>query len=145
MLLLALAGAGLALSFDFSARGQPGAVETYLATRAKRFYVGRGAQGLQPPPFTDLRRTQGFSLFSGSCASCHGFTGREPSKIGLNLYPPTPALDAPQVQQYSDSELFWVVKNGIRLTGMPSFAAIHSDDEIWSLVSYVRSLREKKE
>lgn len=71
---------------------------------------------------------------------CHGEDGRTPTVTGISLYPPAPALNAAPVQAYSDAEIFWVIKNGIRLTGMPGYARTHPDREIWNLVRYVRSL-----
>lgn len=57
------------------------------------------------------------------------------------MYPRAPDLGSAGVQQWSDPELFWIIKYGIRLTGMPGFAKIHSDEEIWYLVHYVRKRR----
>lgn len=62
---------------------------------------------------------------------CHGEDGRSPTVTGLSMYPPAPALDAAPIQQYSDAELFWITKNGIRLTGMPGFGKVYSDEQIW--------------
>ena len=56
------------------------------------------------------------------------------------MYPRAPDLGSPAVQRWSDAELFWIIKNGVRPTGMPGFAHIHSDEEIWNLVRFVRSL-----
>jgi mono/diheme cytochrome c family protein len=72
---------------------------------------------------------------------CHGSNGRTPTVLGRSFYPPAPDLGSPAVQQYSDAGLFVVIKRGIRNTGMPGFGNIHSDEELWGLVSYVRSLR----
>lgn len=143
-ILVVLAAAALAVvlsAFTLSARGGPGPLETYLVTRAKRFFVTRGARGLERLPETPISVTQGLAAYSGSCVACHGISGRKPTDIGLALYPPALALDSPAVQQYSDTELFWIIKNGIRLTGMPSFAEIHTDREIWNIVYYIRSLK----
>jgi len=71
---------------------------------------------------------------------CHGQDGLTPTQIGLSLFPTTPSLGTPDVQRYSDPELFWLVKNGIRLTGMPGFGRIYSDEQIWDLVRYMRTL-----
>jgi mono/diheme cytochrome c family protein len=76
-----------------------------------------------------------------ACVMCHGLDGLTPTQIGLSLYPPTPSLGTPEVQRYTDPELFWVVKNGIRLTGMPGFGRIYSDQQIWDLVRYMRTLK----
>lgn len=56
------------------------------------------------------------------------------------MYPRAPDLGSMVVQRWTDAELFWIIKNGIRPTGMPGFAHIHSDAEIWNLVHFVRSL-----
>ncbi len=82
----------------------------------------------------------GLTACSGSCAFCHGTDGRTPPTLGRSFYPRVPDLSSAQVQAYSDAELFWIIKNGIHLSGMPGFGNIHSDEEIWDLVSYVRSL-----
>jgi mono/diheme cytochrome c family protein len=58
------------------------------------------------------------------------------------MYPRASDLTSLEVQQYSDRELFWIVKNGIRLSGMPAFGRVESDEHIWNLVHYVRTLRE---
>jgi len=133
-----------ATRFNLSALEQPGEMETYLATKAKRWLVGRSARGLAPPPVDnpETARFAGKMTFGGSCATCHGYDGRTPSAIGRSQYPPSPDLGSPSVQQWSDAELFWIIKHGIRLTGMPGFGRIHSDEEIWNLVRFVRSLRE---
>ena len=145
VLLLVLAAAGLTLAidqFNLSALGEPGPLETYLATRAKRWIVGRSARGpLRPAPLNDTASVAiGGMQFRGECAACHGIDGRTPTDIGRWMYPRTLTLSSPEVQQWSDAELFWIIKNGIRLSGMPGFGKIHSDEQIWHLVHYVRSL-----
>ena len=56
------------------------------------------------------------------------------------MYPRAADLQSPKVQSYSDSELFWIVKNGIKLSGMPGFGKVEPDDHVWDLVLYVRTL-----
>lgn len=139
---LLLAGLAWGASqFNLSALEQPGEVETYLAAKAKHWLVGRRARGIVPPPVDDPERARfaGEMNFGGSCANCHGFSGRKPTDVGRSLYPPSPDLGSPGVQEWSDAELFWIIKHGIRNTGMPGFGNIHSDQEIWNLVRFVRS------
>lgn len=57
------------------------------------------------------------------------------------MYPRAADLTSREVQQYSDRELFWIVKNGVRLSGMPAFGNVEPDEHIWNLVHYVRTLR----
>jgi len=143
-LLLLAAGATVALyHFSLSALNEPGRVETYLATKAKFWIISRSVRGPLPqaPPYDASSVAIGQMAYGGECANCHGVDGRTPTDIGRWMYPRTLALDSAQVQQWSDAELFWIVKNGIRLSGMPGFGKIHKDEQIWHLVHYVRSLR----
>ena len=56
------------------------------------------------------------------------------------MYPRAADLTSPEVQRYSDRELFWIVKNGIRLSGMPGVGKVEPDEHVWNLVHYVRTL-----
>ena len=148
LIVVALVLAGIAFfaaTFNLSALETPGETETWLAAKAKRWLVARGVQREPPPPAPandDMSATTGFMTYGGSCATCHGKDGRTPLQLGLSMYPPVPGLGSPDVQAYSDAELFWIIKHGVRHSGMPGFGRIHSDDDIWRLVHYVRSLRE---
>ena len=71
---------------------------------------------------------------------CHGMNARNPTDTGRWMYPRAADLTSTEVLSYSDRELFWIVKNGIRLSGMPAFGKVESDEHIWSLVHYLRSL-----
>ncbi len=152
LLLVVVVGVVLGLwfllnNFNLSALDKPGAVETWAATKAKRWMVGRSARGPLPPaPRNDaVSLANGRMLFGGRCASCHGEDGRTATEVGRWMYPRTPDLGSPAVQEWTDAELFWIIKNGIRLTGMPGFGKLHTDDQIWHLVRYVRSLGTRPE
>ena len=134
-----------AFTFNLSALETPGENETWLATKAKRWLVARATRAEPPPPapeWSQLSVGSGRMQYGGSCASCHGPNGHTPTKLGLSMYPPVPGLGSPQVQDYTDAELFWVIKHGVRHSGMPGFGRLHSDEDIWHLVHYVRNLRE---
>jgi mono/diheme cytochrome c family protein len=60
------------------------------------------------------------------------------------MYPRATDLTSKEVQSYSDQELFWIIKNGIRYTGMPAFGKMETADHIWDLVNYVRTLPSTK-
>ena len=136
---------GVAASqFSHKALQEPSSIETYIAIKVKRWLVSRLAQEPFPPepPPSENSIANGRMQYGGTCAVCHGQDGVTPTRLGNSLYPPTPSLASPQVQGYSNRELFVVIKYGIRNTGMAGFANIHSDEEIWNLVHYVRSLGE---
>lgn len=75
-------------------------------------------------------------------AACHGMDGRRATDAGRWMYPRAADLTSKGVQSYSDRELFWIIKNGMRWSGMPAFAKVESDEHIWDLVLYLRTLPE---
>ncbi len=81
------------------------------------------------------------TVFGTDCSMCHGPDGHTPTDSGRWMYPRASDLTSFTVQRYSDRELFWIVKNGIRLSGMPAFGKVESDEHIWNLVHYVRTLK----
>lgn len=127
---------------NISALPEPGVFETTLAMKARDWYIRRAARGVLPPvpSKTAASVAAGRTLFGMDCASCHGLNGRTPTPIGKAMYPRVSSLRSHEVQQMSDRELFWVIKNGIRLSGMPGFAHIDNDEQIWQLTYYMRSL-----
>lgn len=124
---------------------EPGHLETVLATRAKRTIVRRSSRHGIPLAPTNLQASieEGDKLFGTECASCHGIDGHKPTDTGRWMYPRAADLASAEVQRYSDRELFWIVKNGIRLSGMPAFGRVESDEHIWNLVHYVRTLPDR--
>ena len=89
---------------------------------------------------TDEVVSQGQEVFLGSCAQCHGADGRGDTNIGRNMYPPAMDLSSPHVQHWSDAELFWIIQNGVRLTGMPSWKSSISDNDTWKLARFIHHL-----
>ncbi|MCL5030525.1 MAG: cytochrome c [Bacteroidetes bacterium] len=81
----------------------------------------------------------GFSHYNEMCVGCHGAPGISKSEIGKGLYPHPPNL-AHSAKEMPPSELFWITKNGIKLTGMPAFGKTHSDDKIWAIVAFMEQL-----
>jgi mono/diheme cytochrome c family protein len=145
--LFAILGGLFAVSrMSISALPEPGKAESHLATKVKRLFVRRGSRQITPPATSNLQEsiTEGEILFGVDCAACHGLEGSSPTDAGRWMYPRAANLASYEVQQYSDAELFWVAKNGIRLSGMPAFGKVETDENIWNLVRYVRSLRETR-
>lgn len=139
-----VAGGLFAISqFSLSAIPEPGKIETRMAALARHFYVWAGSHDPIPNPPEDSGASidQGDKLYGTECADCHGLDGRTPTDAGRWMYPRAADLTSREVHQYSDRELFWIVKNGIRLSGMPAFGNVESNEHIWDLVHYVRTLR----
>jgi mono/diheme cytochrome c family protein len=146
LIALALAAVVVIVGFNqikLGALQEPGHLETFLATQVKHLLVRRSSREGIPPAPTNLQASieEGDKLFGTECAMCHGLDGHTPSDAGRWMYPRASDLTAPEVQQYSDGELFWILKNGIRLSGMPAFGRVESDEHIWNLSNYVRTLR----
>ena len=142
LVLFLLFGVVAASQFNLSALPEPGRTETYLANKAKRFLVRRASRAAVPQPPADLQTSikEGDKLFGTECGQCHGLHGGKATDAGRWMYPRAADLTSPEVQRYSDRELFWIVKNGIRLSGMPGFGNVEPDDHIWNLVHFVRTL-----
>jgi mono/diheme cytochrome c family protein len=128
--------------FTLSALPEPGRTETFVATRAKHFLVRRSSREIIPPTpaAQEASAKEGERLFGTECGACHGNSGHNPTDAGRWMYPRAADLTSRDSQSYSDQELFWIIKNGIRLSGMPAFGKVESDEHIWDLVFYVRNL-----
>lgn len=128
---------------DFAASTPTGKLEQGLATFALNRSVARHAPATRnpiaasPEVFRD-----GLGHFRENCVACHGAPGVDASEFGQGLNPPAPDLTLPRVQARSDGQLFWIVSNGIRMTGMPAFSPTHKPEEIWKIVAFVRHLPE---
>jgi mono/diheme cytochrome c family protein len=141
-LMLGVIGAMLgALLQGCSADKQPSQDETSLANAAKDVTIPLEAGRKQNPlPDTDEVVSQGQEVFLGSCAQCHGADGRGDTSVGRSMDPPAKDLDSPHVQHWSDAELFWIVQNGVRLTGMPAWRSSISDNDTWKLALFIHKL-----
>ena len=145
LVFLLIAGAVLfATQFNLSANPEPTRLEARIATMGKHWFVSRSARAhpVREPSSGPSSLDSGGMTFNGDCAFCHGQDGRTPTDVGQAMYPRVPSLASPEVQQWSDAELFWIIRNGNRFTGMGAFGKTLTDDQIWDLVRYVRSLRD---
>ncbi|MGH9394142.1 MAG: c-type cytochrome [Terriglobales bacterium] len=137
---LLLAAAALAAA-ACSAHSKPSAIETKLANAAKDVVIPLEAErAANPTPNTDLTLAQGRQVFIAHCAMCHSTDGKSQNQLGLAMYPPAMDLTSPHVQNWKDQELYWIIQNGIRLTGMPSWQGIVSPDVTWKLARYIHAL-----
>lgn len=144
--LLTLAGAGLFYylsSRGISARGEPGPLETTLARTMRHLAVPKADRDRgNPVPFTPEVFASAKAHWADHCASCHGSDGSGDTALGRGLFPKAPDMRAAATQSLSDGELFYIIENGIRLTGMPAWGtgSPESAAETWELVHLVRAL-----
>ena len=78
------------------------------------------------------------STYKEMCARCHSTPGDSPSGYGQSFYPPAPPLPG-GMPAYTDAQLFWTIKHGIRNTGMPAWGSMLSDEEVWQLVNLLKN------
>lgn len=83
----------------------------------------------------------GFEHYHEMCVTCHGAPGIDRGELGQGMAPTPPELHE-EAEEWSDQELFWITKHGIKLAGMPAFGPTHSDEEIWGIAAFVRQLPE---
>ena len=120
---------------------QPSQGETNLANAAKDVSIPLEAGKMQNPlPETNEVVSQGQEVFLGSCAQCHGADGRADTPLGHSMAPPAMDLTSQHVQHWTDAELFWIIQNGVRLTGMPAWKSSISDNDTWKLARYIHSI-----
>lgn len=94
-----------------------------------------------PAEITQEMIRSGAAHYPAMCVSCHGAPGVERGEMGQGMKPEPP--DIPHVaSEMTGPEIFWVLKHGIRHTGMPAFGATHSDDELWGLTAFVEEMAE---
>ena|SRR5437867_1199536 len=124
-----------------SAREKPSRLEAFLARRARGLATPAAAKRMKNPVApTALHIAEGRDHFADHCALCHANDGSGKTTVNEGLYPPAPDLRAKETQQLSDGQLLYIIKNGIRFTGMPGWGG--SDDENWKLVLFIRHLSE---
>ena len=144
--LVALAAGGIAgmamIRRGMSARAQPMAVEEFLALRARSMATPARIRALHNPlRIDDGVLTGGRRHFADHCASCHANDGSGDTEMGRNLYPKAPDLRAARTQNLTDGEIYSIIQNGIRLSGMPAWGEEHeNDEETWALVAFIRHL-----
>ena len=125
----------------FSAREHPSAVEEFLARNVRRLALPAEAKGLtNPSPLTPETLPAAREHWVHHCAGCHGLDGRGETVLGRNLYPKPPDLRRAATQGLADGELFTIISNGVRFTGMPAWGGEDSPEEIWQLVGFIRRL-----
>ncbi len=130
-----------------SARPDPSEFEERLARTARHWLIPSAARArVNPVPASAEVLESGLRHWADHCAPCHGNDGKGDTALGRGLYPRSPDMTLPATQKLSAGELFWIIENGIKLTGMPAWgddsSSEEGDGESWELVHFVRHLPE---
>jgi mono/diheme cytochrome c family protein len=119
----------------------PGKVETAVINWAKHNILVHNKTQKNPLKDDAGAISDGKEAFSHYCIACHGLDGQSTGvPFADRMSPPVPSLAGKEVQSYTDGQLKWIIDNGIWPSGMPGSKGILSDDEIWSIVLYLRHL-----
>jgi mono/diheme cytochrome c family protein len=138
----AVGGAGFIYSglYDVAASTPHWSATTWLLKTARARSIAYHAAGVMAPPGLDdtAMIEAGVAHFAAHCAICHGAPGVPRGDIAKGLYPSPPGLSRAAVE-YGAGELFWILKHGIKMSGMPSWQD-HSDAELWATVAFLERL-----
>ena len=129
----------------FSTRTQPSQLEIVLARTMRNMAMPSNVkQEMNPWAAKATPEVLGAARahWADHCTTCHANDGSGNTEIGQNLYPKAPDMRLPATQNLTDGELYYVIRNGIRLTGMPAWGDpdLQQDDESWQLVLFIRHL-----
>jgi mono/diheme cytochrome c family protein len=139
--LLAALGAAALLHGGLSARPSPSAIEARLAPALRNLAIPSAARAARNPiPPGPGAIAAGLAHFADHCATCHGNDGSGQTGIGRSLYPRAPDMRRRETQALTDGELFYLIEQGVRLTGMPAWGGPGSAEGSWHLVHFIRHL-----
>ena len=131
------------LSRGFSARNTPNRIEAFIAPRLRHLAVPRRAIEVKNPVVSSPEvLSEAMAHFADHCAICHGTDGGGKTHIADGLYPKPPDMREPATQNLSDGEIYYIIRNGVRFTGMPAFGEASEDEDLdsWKLVTFIRHL-----
>jgi mono/diheme cytochrome c family protein len=126
-----------------SAHDEPTYLETMIARTMRSLAIPADAKSLvNPLERNDDLLASARAHWADHCASCHGNDGRGDTPMGRGMFPKAPDMSAAGTQDLSDGELAYIIRNGIRLTGMPGWgeAGTPPSDADWELVHFIRHL-----
>lgn len=141
-----LAGVG-ALAFVYSgiypiAASRPHTLlSRWLLTTVMTRSVQRAASGIRAPRLNDARLVQrGVALYHRDCQVCHGAPGVAAEQIGRGINPDPPRLERVGAK-WTDGEVYWIIRNGLKMSGMPAMGAARRPADTWALVAFIRRMR----
>jgi mono/diheme cytochrome c family protein len=144
--IVAVLAAGLGLfmwsgAYDVAASEPHSTFVHWLFATVRDRSIAARSQSNEIHNLTDPDRVKGgIRSYQAMCRVCHGRPGEKSTPIREGLNPQPPKLDSDRTRNRADAELFWIIKNGIRMTGMPAFGKTHKDEDLWSIVAFVRHL-----
>ena len=132
-------------AYDVAATTPHAEITRWALNTLQESSVGRRAEEAEGAvPADSAALAAGFHHFHAMCVQCHGAPGMGRGELGQGIRPRPPRLEE-AVHEWTDGELFWITKHGIRLAGMPAFGPTHTDQDLWAIVAFTRSLESMTE
>lgn len=126
--------------YNVSAYEQENGIMKWVLNTTKDRSIEYHSKEITVPDLNDLSMLkEGFEHYNEMCVGCHGSPGLEETEVSVGLNPPAPYL-VKVAKEIGPKELFWITKNGIKMTGMPAWGKTHSDEKIWAIVAFVKKL-----
>jgi len=127
--------------YDVAATTPHGDLATWFMEEVRDRSIAYHGKEIQRSALKDPRWVKaGFREYHAMCRLCHGAPGYPPTEIAQGLNPKPPKLASEEVQRRKEADLYWVVKNGIKMTGMPGFGPTHDEEELWAMVAFVKRI-----
>lgn len=124
-----------------NADGQPSFLEKWAAHSSLRATIKREMPTAPVPiPLNNENLIKGVHLYATNCAVCHGASDGTPSNIALGLFQHAPQLARHGVTDDPEGKIYWFVKHGVRLTGMPAFGGALTEEQMWQIVLFLKHM-----
>jgi hypothetical protein len=121
-----------------------GATE-WLMEKIREQSISAHSKGIIVPPLRGGNFINvGFRHYHTMCRLCHNAPGHTRTEISQGLYPAPPDFTVNDTRLPSDAEVFWIARNGIKMTGMPAFGSTHSEEELWEIVFFAKRVPNMK-
>lgn len=147
VVLFLLAGIGFAYSgiFNVAATSKDPALLSWLVVTTREHSIESRSSDIIPPDEAKMNDPEtlmdGFEHYDEMCVICHGAPGIDPGEAREGLNPKPPLLaKLKDLETDSPGELFWIIKNGIKMTAMPAWGPTHNDEKVWAMTAFVKKL-----
>jgi mono/diheme cytochrome c family protein len=128
-------------AFEASALEPHWPITTKILVFVRDRSIHTSAKGIIPPALDEEELVlKGAMQYDEMCAQCHLAPGKPENEITQGLYPSPPKLHDMEHAPHDPAATFWVIKNGLKMTGMPAWGPTHDDDTIWSMVAFIQKL-----
>jgi len=127
--------------YDVAATTPHWEITSWILSEARDRSIAYHSRGIQAPSLKDSKMVKtGFEEYHAMCRLCHGAPGYAPTEISRGLNPKPPDLGSEDAQSLRAGEVYWTVRNGIKMTGMPGFGPTHDENELWAIVGFVKRI-----